>query len=145
MGIPEWLRWERGHWRALSDFAVWPWQQSILSGPPHGSGGRHTFSKSASLLWATKFYLEISDFQLAVWYQISFLVWSLKKKSGKASLCSADWLKCSKVTFIGLQTWKRKKNKNNNQEKTKAENNYVRSEGEELQLADKKKRGRFRR
>lgn len=42
-------------------------------------------------------------------------------------------------------TWKRKKKKSNNEEKTKAENYYVRSKGEELQLADKKKRGRFRR
>lgn len=39
---------------------------------------------------------------------------------------------------------KEKRNKNNDQEKTKAENNYVRSKGEDLQLADKKKRGRFR-
>lgn len=97
----------------------------------------HHFCEWQNFIWKSVI------FSLLFGIRSHFLVWSLKKKSGKASLCSADWLKRSKVTFIGLQTWKRKKHKNNYQEKTKAENNYVRSEGEELQLADKKKMGKI--
>lgn len=42
MGEPEWLR---GLRRGLSAFAVWPWQQGILSGQPHGSDEKYTFNK----------------------------------------------------------------------------------------------------
>lgn len=42
MGIPDGLR---GLRRGLSAFAVWPWQQGILSGQPHGSDEKHIFNK----------------------------------------------------------------------------------------------------
>lgn len=96
VGIPEWLRWGRRLWKGLSDFAVWPWQQSTLNGPPRGFVERHIL---------VKFYLEISDFQLVVWYHVPrLLVWSLKKI--RKSKFVFSWLKLSKVTFTGLKSEK---------------------------------------
>lgn len=97
MGEPEWLR---GLRRGLSAFAVWPWQQGILSGQPHGSDEKYTFNKILfGNQWFSAFCL-VSDPKASS---------SKFKKKIRKSKFMFIWLKLCKLMFIWLKCEKWKK------------------------------------